>query len=85
MKIGHKFDFVIGNFKTKTGELIAVCKTKYNEVSICIKNNMHIPVTRVKLHSKDRFEEAEAVLEDAYTLANETARRFNEFPENDKR
>ena len=85
MEIKHKFEFVQGNFDTKTGELIAVQKRKYGEVLLCVKSNMHIPVARIKLHSKDLGIDADAVLEDAYNLATEIARRWNEFPEENKK
>lgn len=81
MEIGHKFDFVEGDFDTKKGKLIAVPHMKYNEVHLCFKANMNIPFAKIKLYSGDKFSTAEKVSEDAYKLAEEIARRFNEFPE----
>ena len=40
MEIGHKFEFVEGNFDTETGELVCVRKDKYAEVTLCFKENM---------------------------------------------
>ena len=78
MEIKHKFQFVEGNFETDTGELIATISRKYNQVNICVKSNMHIPVAQIKLHSRDLAIDAEEVLEDAYNLANEIVKRWNE-------
>ncbi len=85
MKINQKFKFVNGNFDTKKGELIAVPSSKYNEVHLCFKGNMHVPFARIKLHSRDTFGDAQEVYKDAENLANEIARRFNEFPEERKK
>ena len=85
MEIKHRLEFVNGNFETKSGELIAVQNSKYGYVAICVKSNMNIPVAKVKLHSKDLAVDADAVLDDAYNLASEIVRRFNNFPEQDKK
>ncbi|WP_300440638.1 hypothetical protein [Christiangramia sp.] len=84
MEIGHDFNFVNGAFDTKQGELVAVQKNKYKEVHLCFKANMNIPFAKIKLHSADRFESADKVMNDAYQLATEIARRFNEFPKEKK-
>ena len=84
MEITHKIEFVEGNFETKTGQLVAVMNRKYGHVAICVKANMHIPIAEVKLYSKNLAVDADAVVDSAYDLANEIARRFNEFPEADK-
>ena len=81
MKINHRIRFVEGGFDTVEGELKAVQHTKYREVHLCFKaNNANIPIARIKLYSRDLFVETDAVMEDAYKLANEIVRRFNEFP-----
>ncbi|AFR36265.1 hypothetical protein B739_1674 [Riemerella anatipestifer RA-CH-1] len=46
---------------------------------------MNIPFATVKLHSEDTFGEAKLVADDAYNLAKEICRRFNEFPAELKR
>ncbi len=66
MKINQKFKFVNGNFDTKKGELIAVPSSKYNEVHLCFKGNMHVPFARIKLHSRDTFGDAQEVYKDVW-------------------
>lgn len=79
MKIKHKIDFVTGDFDTETGKLICVKSPKYGKVELCIKDGLNIPIARIKLHSRDRAVDAESVLDDAYELGKEIARRWNEF------
>jgi hypothetical protein len=85
MLIDHKIEFVDGKFDTLKGELIAVKDSKYGIVNLCVKSNMHIPVAKIKLHSKDLAVDADAIIDDAYKLAQEIARRWNEFEQNKKR
>ncbi|WP_018676100.1 hypothetical protein [Riemerella columbina] len=80
MKINQRLKHVEGVFNTLEDQLIAVKLDKYKQVVICVKSNMNIPLMTVKLHSEDTFGEAQIVLDDAYNLAKEICRRFNEFP-----
>jgi hypothetical protein len=80
MEIHHRFEFVSGHFETDTGELIAVKNPKYGEVHLCFKDTWNIPFARIRLHSKDLFIDAKAVLDDAYNLAQEIAHRWNTHP-----
>lgn len=84
MLINQKFDFVEGAFDTETGELICVEKSKYAEVTLCFKENMHIPFARIKLHSRDTFGEAKATMADAYKLGEEICKRWNAFKKKDE-
>ncbi len=79
MEINHKIEFVDGPFDTDTGKLIAVQNPKYGSVTLCFKANMNIPFAKIKLHSNDLAVDADAVLDDAYNLAEEIARRWNEY------
>lgn len=85
MEINHKFRYIKGYFDTKDGQLIAVRKQKYNEVHLCFKANMNVPFAKIVLYFSDSLTYAKATENDAYTLAKEIVRRFNEFPENDKK
>ena len=77
-KINHLFAFVDGNFETETGELICVGNKKYGSVTLCFKGPMHISFASIKLHSSFLRREADAVFDDAMTLGEEIARRWNE-------
>lgn len=81
MDISHKIEYVNGDFNTITEHLIAVKNPKYGSVTLCFKANMYISFAEIKLHSRDLAVDADAVIDSAYDLANEIARRFNEFPE----
>lgn len=85
MEISHRIEYVEGDFDTLTGELVAVQNPKYGSVCLCFKENMNITFAEIKLHSKDLAIDADAVLDSAYSLANEIARRFNEFPKDLKK
>jgi hypothetical protein len=76
-EIKHLFEFVDGNFETETGELICVGNKKYGSVTLCFKGPMHISFANIKLHSNPLLREADAVFDDAITLGNEIARRWN--------
>ena len=79
MEINHKIQFVEGAFETDTDELICTGSRKYGEVNLCFKANMHVPFAKIKLHSRDRFIDADAVFNDAMKLGNEIAERWNAF------
>ncbi len=76
-EINHLIEFVSGPFDTDTGQLVCVKSPKYGRVDLCFKASMNIPFARIELHSRDRYVDAAAVLEDAYTLGQEIARRWN--------
>ena len=59
------------------GELVCVKSPKYGRVDLCIKERMNIPFARIVLHSNDRAVDADAVIDDAYKLGQEIARRWN--------
>ena len=77
MKIEHRFEFVEGNFDTDTGKLECVGNYKYGRVSLCFAENTNIEFARIKLHSRDRAVDADAVYDDAVMLGSEIARRWN--------
>jgi hypothetical protein len=76
-QINHLIEFVTGSFDTKTGKLICVKQPKYSRVDLCFAESMNIPFARIVLHTRDRAVDADAVLNDAYTLGQEIARRWN--------
>jgi len=78
MKITPKISFVEGSFDTIDAELICIPHRKYGEVSICVKSNMHVPIAKIKLHSKDLAIDADVVFEDASKFGEELVRRWNE-------
>lgn len=80
MEISHKIQYVEGDFDTIAGELVAVKNPKYGSVCLCFRANMNISFAEIKLHSRDLAIDADAVIDSAYNLANEIARRFNDFP-----
>lgn len=77
MEINHRIEFVSGAFNTETGKLVCVKSPKYGRVELCFAASMNIPFARIKLHSKDLAVDADAVLDDAYRLGREIARRWN--------
>ncbi len=77
MLINHRLEFVSGAFDTETGELVCVKFPKYGCVELCFKAGMNIPFARIVLHSRDLAIDADAVLEDAYRLGQEIAKRWN--------
>lgn len=76
-EINHLIEFVTGSFNTDTGKLICVKSPKYGRVELCFAEDMNIPFAQIKLHTRDRAVDADAVLNDAYTLGQEIARRWN--------
>lgn len=76
-EINHLIEFVTGPFDTTTGKLVCVKSPKYGKVELCFAEGMNIPFACIKLHTRDRYVDAAAVLEDAYTLGQEIARRWN--------
>ena len=77
MNVSHRFEFVEGDFDTDTGKLSCVGNRKYGLVELCFDEGVHIPFARVKLHSRDRAVDADAVFDDAKRLGDEIARRWN--------
>ena len=82
--VGHRIEFVEGDFDMQTGELVCVQRPKYGEVRLCFKAGMNIPFASIKLHTRDRAVDADAVFDDAVKLGDEIARRWNHFQENDQ-
>ena len=82
MEIEQKFRFVEGSFNTKTTKMVCIPSHKYREVELAIKSEndkgWNIPIAKIKLHSRDRFVDADAVFESASKLGEEIARRWNE-------
>ena len=79
MKIGHRFEFVDGDFDTDNGKLSCVGNRKYGIVSLCFDEGHHIVFARIKLYSRDRGVDADAVFDDAVELGEEIARRWNAY------
>ena len=77
-KINHKFPHVDGSFDTDSGKLICVVKKKYGSVDLCFKESMYIPFAKIRLHSRDRYVDAMAVMDDAQKLGDEIANRWND-------
>lgn len=75
--INHKIEFIDGPFDMSSGELICVKSPKYGRVDLCFKSGMNIPFARIVLHTNDRAVDAGAVIDDAYRLGQEIARRWN--------
>lgn len=78
MEINQKWEFVDGSFDTESTEMICVGNSKYGEVSLCLKSNMHITFAKIKLYSRNLAVDADAVFEDACKFGDEIARRWNE-------
>lgn len=89
MKIIPKIDFVSGDFDTITGKLVCVPYHKHGEVLLCISDggeaDWNIPIAKIELYSSGLFKDVDATYEDASALGEEIARRFNEFPQDQKR
>jgi hypothetical protein len=79
MKISHKWEYVDGDFDTETGRLSCVGNEKYGSVALCFHESWHIGFAKIKLYSRDRAVDADAVFEDAMKLGEEIARRWNAF------
>jgi hypothetical protein len=81
MKITPKFNFVEGDFDTVDTHMLCVPHRKYGQVDLCIKSDKdsgwNIPISRIKLHSKDLAVDADEVFDDAVRLCEEIARRWN--------
>lgn len=84
MEINTRIQFVKGAFDTKKDKLICVPYHKHGEVLLCFKSNMNVPFAKIKLYSSDRFVDFDATYKDASALGEEIARRFNEFPQDQK-
>lgn len=81
MLINHKIDFVEGALDTDIEELVCVKSKKYCEVLICVKGGMNVPIAKIKLHSSDRYADAQAVFQDACNLGDEIVKRWNAYGE----
>lgn len=79
MILKQKWAFVEGDIDTDTVEMVSVAKKKYVEVDLCFRAGMNIPFATIKLHSRDLFVDADEVFEDAASLGEEIARRWNAF------
>ena len=77
MKIAHKIEYVDGDFDTLDGELVCSGSRKHGSVSLCFKANMHVEFASIKLFTRDRAVDADAVYDDAINLGTEIARRWN--------
>lgn len=77
MKINHLIQNVEGPFDTDTGTLICVQSKKYGEVELCFAEGLNIPFAKIKLYTRDRAVDADAVFADAVNLGEEIARRWN--------
>ncbi len=88
MEITPKMPHVSGSFDTKTGKLKCVPYKKHGEVLLGIAdddNSAIIPIAKIKLYTSNLWKDFEATYEDASALGNEIARRFNEFPQDQKK
>lgn len=86
MEITPKMDFVEGSFDTTTCEMVCVPRWKYMTVELgirCDKGSSIVPVAEIKLYDSDLHVDAKATFDQAKSLGEEIARRWNEF--SDKR
>ena len=60
-----------------TGKLICVQSKKYGEVDLCFAEDINIPFAKIKLYTRDRAVDADAVFQDAVNLGEEIAARWN--------
>jgi len=81
-EINHRFEHVNGPFDMETGKLVCVPSSKYNDVNLCFRANMHIPFARILLYSSELWVDAKAVFEDASRLGDEIVKRWNEHDSN---
>jgi len=77
MKIDHLIKFVDGVFDTDKGKLICVGNRKYGLVELCFSEGVNIPFAKIKLYTRDRAVDADAVFDDAKKLGEEVAHRWN--------
>jgi len=77
MKIEHLIESVDGPFDTHTGKLICVGIKKYGDVLLCFAEGINIPFAKIKLYTRDRAIDADAVFDDAVRLGEEIAFRWN--------
>lgn len=79
MQITPLFENVDGSFNMSTEKLECVPYRKYGEVLLCFKSGggSNLPFAKIKLHSRDRWVDAEATFEDATRLGNEIVKRWN--------
>lgn len=80
MKIKLKWKYAEGEFETKDITLVAIhgCRVKgERSAEIAIKDGWNLSIGTVDMGATQ--------VEDANILVDEIVRRFNEFPENDKR
>ena len=81
MILKHKIDFVDGDIDTDTQKLTCGGNRKYGQVALCFDCGMSVGFATIKLYSKDRAKDADAVWNDAHKLGEEIARRWNEYSE----
>jgi hypothetical protein len=79
MKIEHRFEGVLGDFDTRTGQLACVANKQRMRVDICFKENFNIPVAQIKLYYSNLYEDSRLSFKFAKKLGDEIARRWNEF------
>lgn len=78
MNITPKFEFVSGSFDTDTCEMVCVPMWKYRTVKLCIHSDgWNIPIGEIKLYDSDLFKDADLTFNDAASLGNEIAYRWN--------
>lgn len=88
MEITPKIQFVSGSFDTKDVQLVLVPSDKHGEISLCVKESTscwNIPIGEIKLYSSGLYVDFKETYDDACKFGEEICRRFNEFPQEQKR
>ena len=79
MKVKQRIDFVEGDIDTDSDLMICVGNKKYGEVLLCFKaGGINVGFAKIKLFTSNKASDADAVFEDAVSLGEEIARRWNE-------
>lgn len=83
MKIEQAFTILEGEFDTEKTHMVCVKSDKYQEVQLCLKTNedkgWNVPIAKIRLYDRDRFQLAKQTYESASKLGDEIARRWNSF------
>lgn len=88
MEITPKIKFVSGSFDTKDVQLVLVPSDNHGEISLCVKESgcaWNIPIGEIKLYSSELYVDFKETYDDAVKFGNEICRRFNEFPQEQKK
>ncbi len=88
MKITPKIRFVSGDFDTKEVSLVLIPSDNHGVIELAVKEpgcGWNIPIGEIRIYSSERYVDFKATYEDACKLGEEICRRYNEFPEDQKK